>query len=117
MALTRASGSTFALRTRAGVPDAPRVTAMPAATLIAWSGDREVRFEEKVVGRAVTRRVDIDGTAPNTVMSAIVGRPLRDLVRLPGDPGMVAAAAEHTPTGFAITLAPWTDATILPEAE
>jgi len=116
MELTAKTGCTFALHVRAGMHDAPEVTTKPGFTTVRWNGQRDVHFYEKVEGRRVSRRVTVRDMVPETVLAAIVGRPLRDLVGLPDDPGMVVVDAVHTPTGFDLILGPWTDATIIPEA-
>ncbi len=117
-ALTRSAGCAFELGDRAGAPDVAHVTLKDGRTVVAWPL-KGVVLAEATEGNGVLRTVELPLEMPDTVATASAGRPLRDLVRIAGDPGMRMAHVGPAPGPgrTLVTLMPWTDAHLAPEVE
>lgn len=121
-ALARSAGCAFELGDRAGKPDIAHVSLRDGRTVVTWPHQGVVLDEAAVVldeAAGVLRSVQLPFAVPDTVAAASEGRPLRDLVRLAGDPGMRMAhvGPALAPGRTHITLMPWTEAHLAPDVE
>jgi hypothetical protein len=117
-ALARSAGCAFELGDRAGKPDIAHVSLSDGRTVVTWPRQGVV-LDEAAEGAGVLRSVQLPLAVPDTVAAASTGRPLRDLVRIAGDPGMRMAhvGPALAPGRTHVTLMPWTEAHLAPDVE